>query len=421
MEIENQVEENLSQSHVLGEEENAISSHQSLLFFFIAITLLLICVLLFLLLRKKLVSSFFAPPISPLAVKINHKKKTEKPLFETIGFLPSWSAAKQVNVRLKDLNELIYFGFSIDSEGNIVKFQKDQTSVLEWSNFTSAYFTDIRNQAKNNGVKILVAINSFDNKTIDDLLSNPNSETRAIAQIKNLLETYQMDGVNIDFEYVTDTNRSTVQYLNHFLEKLTRTLKKDHPERIVSVDVNATALFKDQAYDMVKIGEVVDQVIVMAYEYTQSTASRAGFVAPIDSLPNQHSVNESITSLLGRVPFEKVILGVPFYGYEWQTATEKEYSPTVPNTGALASYKRVKELLNNRTDLTKHFDNLALSPWLSYQQSGVIKQIYYEDEKSLLAKVNFSMQKRLGGIAIWALGYEGDYPNLWQAIEKSQK
>jgi len=61
---------------------------------------------------------------------------------------------------------------------------------------------------------------------------------------------------------------------------------------------------------------------------------------------------------------------------------------------------------------------LAKSPWLIYEQSGAIKQIYYENERSLEEKLKFAKGRGLAGIAIWALGYEGSYQKPWEVIEK---
>ncbi|MBI2049380.1 hypothetical protein HYT32_00490 [Candidatus Roizmanbacteria bacterium] len=54
-----------------------------------------------------------------------------------------------------------------------------------------------------------------------------------------------------------------------------------------------------------------------------------------------------------------------------------------------------------------------MSAWLTYNQSGAIKQIYYENYESLKAKLDFMKSKNLGGVSLWALGYEGRYKEVW--------
>lgn len=343
---------------------------------------------------------------------------TPNTLKETIGFLPSWIVAQKAKVYPERLTQIIYFGLGVTEDGELIQFTAEGRETNEWKYFNSEYFSQIRDEAVDNNTKVLIAIKSFDNETIDKLTSNPFATDKLINSLLTLVERYKLDGVNVDFEYVTDVDFPTAKYFNRFLETLSLRLKQKNPNLILSVDVNATAVLVDKAYDMVKIGEIADQVILMAYDYHRAASTRAGPVAPIDSPPNEHNINESLNSLYGRVPTEKIILGIPFYGYEWQTLNKSHKSPTVENTGALATYKRVRDLIDNRDDEIVVWDDIAKSPWLTYAQSGAIKQIYYENERSLEEKLKFAEGRGLSGIAIWALGYEGDHQEPWEVIEK---
>lgn len=335
---------------------------------------------------------------------------------EVIGFLPSWMVAKKAAIYPQRLSQLIYFAIGVNDNGDLIKFKEDDSSVLEWTYFNSPYFQQVSQQSRESGIKILVAIKNFDNESIDNLVSSQTATSNFIKQIIHLINEYNLDGVNIDFEYVTDTEFPTVKFFNRFLEILNTKIKENKPSLIVSVDINATAVLKDPAYDMVKIGELADQVILMAYDYHRAGSGRAGPVAPLYEQSNTASIEKSLSSLAGRVPSEKLILGLPFYGYEWQTVNANYKSPTVPNTGALATYRRTHDLIKSRDDVQVNWEEKTQSPWLVYRQSGAIKQIYYENAKSLSAKLDFVDKNNLAGIAIWALGYEGDYQEPWEVI-----
>ena len=205
---------------------------------------------------------------------------------------------------------------------------------------------------------------------------------------------------------------------NEGYKELSSNLKRANPETIISVDVNATVVIKDKAYNMTQIGKAVDQVIIMAYDYRQQNSTRAGPVAPIKGKLNEHSILESVESLSGRVPNDKLILAIPFYGYEWQTVGREHKSPVIEGTGALATYKRVKKLLTDRSDITVNWDDISKSPWLYYMQYGAVKQIYYENDRSISEKIKFIKEKNMGGLAVWALGYEGNNTEPWKIIEK---
>ena len=337
---------------------------------------------------------------------------------EVIGFLPSWTLAQRATIKPENLTQIIYFGLGVTDDGELIQFTSDGRETSEWKYFKSENFNQIREEAKISGTKILLAIKSFDNETIDRLTSSPTASDRLINSLLTLVERYNLDGINVDFEYVTNVDFPTVKYFNRFLEMLSAKLRGKDSELILSVDVNAQAVLKDKAYDIVKIGEVADQIILMAYDFSRAVSSYAGPVAPLDSPANERNISESIDAFYGRVPIEKIILGIPFYGYEWQTISSNHKAYTVENTGALATYKRVRELIDTRDDEAIIWDDLAKSPWLTYLQNGAIKQIYYEDARSLEEKLKFVKDRGLSGIAIWALGYEGNYQELWEVIKK---
>ncbi|MEK7517109.1 MAG: glycosyl hydrolase family 18 protein [Patescibacteria group bacterium] len=360
--------------------------------------------------------------LSPLQRLEDHKKAVEPISIlaerEVIGFLPSWTVAANTDVNIENLTQLIYFGLNVSENGDIVKYDESKNPTLEWHYFNSDKFTILREKAKKNNTEVLIAFKMFDNEVTDNLVSDSASTNYFIKQAIALLKQYDLDGINLDIEYFTDSDFPTSRYLNGFLAKLRDELKKTNPKYKVSLDVNATVVLTDSAYDMVKIGELADEVILMAYDYRVASSQRAGPVAPINGLVNEHSITESINSLVGRVPLEKVILGIPLYGYEWQTLNKNHKSTAVPGSGALATHKRVNELLETRKDIKQHWDKVAMSPWLVYSQSGAIKQIYYEDDRSLKAKLDFVNARNLAGVSLWALGYEGKYKEVWDLFTR---
>ena len=66
----------------------------------------------------------------------------------------------------------------------------------------------------------------------------------------------------------------------------------------------------------------------------------------------------------------------------------------------------------------EHWNENALSPYLTYVEDGETFVLYYEDSRSLSYKLDYVNQLDLGGIAIWALGYEGDSRELWDVINR---
>lgn len=336
---------------------------------------------------------------------------------EVIGFLPYWSVAQNIEVNTDKLTQLIYFGLPVGENGDIVKKNKDGEILTEWSYFVSDQFAEIRDEAKRDNTKVLLAIKNFDSAKMNSIMRNKKAIQNLSDQLAVLIKEYDLDGVNINFEYMTYDESPAVLYMNDFVSSLSQNLRKKFPEIIISFDVYPSAVLGDTTYDMVKIGQEVDQVIIMGYDYHRVESTSAGPVGPLYEEENILSIDDSVKSLYGRVDHNKIILAIPFYGYEWQTTSRGYKSKTLPGTGAVATYERVQNLITNRDDVILHWNEKTLSPWLVYTQSGAIKQVYYEDKKSIGKKMEYVKENKIGGVGIWAIGYEGENYDLWDVIE----
>jgi len=139
---------------------------------------------------------------------------------EVIGFLPSWTAAQNAAIDFDKLTQIIYFGFGANDNGEIIQYNQENNSTLEWVYFTSDYFINVRREAKKNDVKVLIAFKMFDNETIDNLISSSVATDFFISNAVAIVNKYDLDGINIDFEYFTDSGFPTSKYLNDFLQKV---------------------------------------------------------------------------------------------------------------------------------------------------------------------------------------------------------
>jgi len=337
-------------------------------------------------------------------------------LNEVMGFLPSWTPVEHATKNIDKMTQVIYFGLGVNSNGEIVKYNGEGDPVIEWNVFTSSEFENLKEVAKSKDKKIILAIKNFDNESIDTLISNQNSTNRFAKELVELVREYKLDGVNIDFEYVTDTDFPTRPFFNKFLSTIDVALNRLDPKLLLSVDINPLGATNDAAYDMPKIAEIVDYIIIMGYDYSRAPSTRAGPVAPLYAAGDGLSVSRTVTSLARRVSYDKVILGIPFYGYEWATYNRSYGSESYPGSGALATYKRVMQILDQSRNVRKYWDVKSQEPWLVYKDGSTIKQIHYEDDRSIALKVGFVRDHAMAGVAIWALGYEGDHQDIWKVI-----
>lgn len=338
-----------------------------------------------------------------------------------MGFLPYWNINR--TTIQPEVSQLIYFSLAIDGKGNIVTHQ-DGAEEPGYNKLNSEELFALAEQVSPNSKKFSLSLTQFNNDDIANFLSKTDSWQNFFASLDSLLLAYPIDGINIDIEYtgeVTDALRANFVV---FMKNLRHHLNSKYQNIQLSIDMYSSAASRYLIWDVANIEPHIDYVIVMAYDYHRRTSTQAGPVAPLfDQNDEEDDINHHLKKFTDVVPRSKIIFGIPFYGYEWQTTSTEIHAHTYPGTGATATYKRVKKLMTRRKELNliEYWDNYALSPYLSYQEKNEAGEletyvIFYENPKSLAYKLDYVNQLDLAGIAIWALGYEGEERELWEVI-----
>lgn len=353
-------------------------------------------------------------------------KKWDKKKMKVIGFLPYWNINNDYQPNIKILNQLIYFSLTFDNNGKIVKKNNPQELEPGWYIFAqNKSLKNIINQAKKEKVKILVSISQFDAEITDAVLNDKYKRHALIKELINLISLYSLDGLDIDIEYFKEEdNVSFRENYSLFLYELKKQMKYLNPNLILSVDIYPKALIKKQPYDLEQIKDTTDQLIIMAYDFTQSNSLYCGPISPLDkeekpdSYGENYSVKETVFSALEIFSPEKIILGLPLYGYLWQTETDAYRSKAI-NYGLAKTitYAQAEKLIEEK-NLPVFWSQTSQSPYLVYEEEGIINQLYFENLRSLKIKIDLAKKRNLAGIAFWALGYEGQSnKEIWELIE----
>nr|MDQ3017711.1 glycosyl hydrolase family 18 protein [Bacteroidota bacterium] len=158
------------------------------------------------------------------------------------------------------------------------------------------------------------------------------------------------------------------------------------------------------------------------------SSTNAGPIAPMTGFKENKyffDVTAMYDDLEKYIPKEKIIMGVPHYGWDWAVEDGKTIQSTTllqtdpENYAAVISYARAKEFKDFKKNQCK-FDDYAKEPWCWYKdkKTGVDHQVWFQNEKSIGIKYDFANTRDFRGIAIWTLGYDKDYPDLWELMKK---
>lgn len=176
----------------------------------------------------------------------------------------------------------------------------------------------------------------------------------------------------------------------------------------VTLDLIPIALVKSDLYDARSLGAIVDRVVLMTYDFHYTGSFTSGANAPISGAGTtlEYDTETAVKEALKVMPANKILLGIPLYGYEWETLGAAPESATIPGGASTASVARVADILSKCATCSAQFDQVAREPYVIYPENDYYNQIYFENEASLKEKIAMAQKYHLGGVALWALGYE---------------
>lgn len=250
------------------------------------------------------------------------------------------------------------------------------------------------------GIEVWALIDNFTNianmdaETAEDVrtakvLNRTSYRETLINQLISTVMAYGIDGINVDFENISQ--EAADGYIQ-FLRELSIECRK-----------NGIVLSADNShlvnYDRAKQGEVVDYVIIMGYDEHIAVSDGPGSVASVEF------VQKGIEKTLALVPAEKVINGIPFYTRLWTTTGD--ISQTAYGMQEMENF-----LTTNGIQTT--WDETTCQYVAEFTLDGVGYAVWLEEKESLSVKLNIMSQYNLAGVATWRLGQEK--ADVWEPI-----
>ncbi|KKT40776.1 hypothetical protein A3K29_00505 [Candidatus Collierbacteria bacterium RIFOXYB2_FULL_46_14] len=371
------------------------------------------------------------PLVSPIALieVITGNAPSSKSKKIVYGFFPYWNLKYVNELNISQLTHFAYFAVDLNPDGTINKINSKKEQEPGWNKLNSSSYNKLHYQTKLLGQKSALTVTAMDQELIDSLTNNQLTSKTAVKSIIEVYQEKKFDDINVDFEYIGTPLQSTRDGFSFFVRHLKESCLTVNAKCQVDVDIFADSAEKYRLWDLASLNQTVDHFIVMAYDYYRKNSTQSGPVAPITGKCNSTTAHgypcleQDIVTHLSQItkilPSEKILLGIPFYGYEWQTAGTEYLSNTYAKTGSMASYQRIQSLFSDPTvsSLSAQWSSVSLSPYITYTKNDKTFQIQFENAQSLEQKIKLIKSANLGGIAIWALGYETPFNDLWQPIK----
>ncbi len=273
--------------------------------------------------------------------------------------------------------------FSIaDTDGNI-------SSLASQSYVTYAH---------QQGLEVWALVDNFtEGVSTYETLSKTSSRQRLVNQLIAAAIQYELDGLNIDFESVTEEcGRAYIE----FIRELSIMCRINGI--VLSVD-NYVPTESTSHYNRAEQGVFADYVIIMGYDEHYSGSEEAGSVASYDFVKN------GIEDTLEEVPAEKVINAIPFYTRFWKTDADGTVT-----SEALGMDSAEKRAANNGVEPL--WNETTRQYYIEFEYEDSFYQMWLEEETSIEEKMKLIKENELAGVASWRLGFERS--TIWDVILK---
>ena len=284
-------------------------------------------------------------------------------------------------------------------------------------NLESIASSEYVNYAHQSNIEVWAAIRDFDGGISSQeesyaLLSSTSSRTNLINQLMAAVFQTGIDGINVDFEMISE---ECGEHYIQFIRELSVQCRKNNI--VLSVD-NYVPQNYNQQYHREEQGVVADYVVIMGYDEHYGGSPEAGSVASYDF------VKAGIENTLKEVPAEKVINAVPFFTRVWEETpkTEEEiaaaqgtdaaeYTMNVTSTAyGMADARAVVEQAGAQIT----WDETTQQNYATWEANGVTYEVWLEDAQSLEPRLKLMKDYGLAGTAAWRLGQETS--DIWELI-----
>lgn len=286
-------------------------------------------------------------------------------------------------------------------------------------NLSSIASADYVNYAHQANIEVWAAIRDFDGGISSEdesyaLLSSTTNRTNLINQLMAEVIRYDIDGINVDFEKIS---QKCGEHYIQFIRELSVQCRKN--DIVLSVD-NYVPQNYNQQYHRKEQGVVADYVVIMGYDEHYAGSPEAGSVASYDF------VKSGIENTLKDVPADKVINAVPFFTRVWKE-TPKTADEIAQDQGTDAADYKMNvtssaygmadaRALAEQAGAQITWDDKTKQNYATWEADGATYEVWLEDAQSLEPRLKLMKDNQLAGTAAWRLGQETS--DIWELILK---
>ncbi len=327
---------------------------------------------------------------------------TPLPRHTVYGFVPYWELGSLHAADFTETSVLAYYGPEVGASGGIVH------SGNGWADLGAPSFASFVTRAHQAGDRVLLTASTTDPAVVDNLARSPApTGTLLGGQLASLVVAHHLNGIDLDIE--GRATRSRAGFVR-FVGYLARAFRRTDPTGQIALDAYPESAASGQDFfDVAKIAKIVDTILVMAYDMVDPGAASAN--SPLASPTLGLSDVGALLDYVKIVPAAKLVMALPFYGYDFTTTSR------APGAVALTSPTAVTYASIAAAGRPAHWDGSSLTPYTTFRAGGHWHETWYDDAVSLALKASLASELHIGGVGAWALGQEGSSTAMLAALD----
>ena len=261
--------------------------------------------------------------------------------------------------------------------------------------------------ARQYGVRPLLVLTTlgedgqFSGERAHRLFQDTTSRSALIENLAQTLAAQGFAGVDIDFEFVPPEDAAAYAA---FVRDVRARLEPAGYTVLVALAPKTSGDQRGllyEAHDYRALGAAADYALLMTYEWGYALSEPMA-IAPLDK------VAQVVRYAVSVIPPEKLLLGIPNYAYDWQLP----YIQGQSRARTLGSVQAVEQAVQVGAPI--RYDENAQSPHYNYWRDRAEHEVWFEDARSIRAKLALAGEYQLHGVSVWNIMRW--FPQLWLVL-----
>lgn len=302
-----------------------------------------------------------------------------------MGYYPAWkkNVFDHTKIKYEYLTHIAHAFTMPDAAGNLI-IPADYV------------YPELTSEAHRQNVKVIMSLGGWGNcEGFPGMAATLETRSRFIGQVLSFLKTHHYDGVDIDWEFVSNpVERQNFVFL---IKELSPALKAQNPPLLLTMAAPAGHYWA-RWINYEELITSFDFIGCMTYDYHGEWTDHSGHNSPLYSCGNDAcgSFNDSYLYCISRsIPGEKLLLGLPFYGRSFDCpGLYQKFQKSF-----YYGYNEVMDLLNS--GWTYLWDDCSQVPYVQKPDKMMI--VSFDDEKSVALKCRYVLDKKAAGVIIWEI------------------